>query len=230
MIRLTVISVSLGLGLILSAAAQQVVLDDDCGSMAGWLAASGNWQSRDNKLVQRDSSQTMALASRRAPQSGLLLYTFELTFLSGLEDGYAGVGIHICADSQAYGRSWGAGDSWLLWLTYDSAAYGSRTFFGQIYRSRGPVAMDMLHDGMRYPVSFTKNIEDTPLSLAGKTLTIRIQVDTSTGQGLLHDPYQDGITYQFNIGGPLHQGSFVTFRSNSLSVAIDNLRVIKLPQ
>ncbi|MBN1525723.1 MAG: hypothetical protein JW904_14695 [Spirochaetales bacterium] len=209
---------------------QTVLLDHNCSTMSSWSRGAGAWGSTGWLLQQTSSSETMAALSNRVVQRGYLLYSFEITITGGLEDGYGGVGIHILSDTPASGRSWGMGSSVLLWLTHDVRAYGPNNFYGQIYHSRDAVNMEMIHAGSKYPLSFQQAAGDSPVSITGKKIKIRIAVDTKTGNSILYDPFQTGFVYQFNLGKTNLSGNFIAFRTNSCTVEIDNVRVVNLPE
>ena len=100
--------------------------------------ASGRWGLTGPRLYQNDANAPLAKMNLRAPQSGPMLYEFNVRYEDGLQNGHGGFGIHAYVDNAFNGPSWGAGRSILLWLNYDEnpATRGfPQGFTAQIYRS-----------------------------------------------------------------------------------------------
>ena len=79
----------------------------------------GQWNLVGGRLFQQDEGAPRAKAWMAIPQNGSMIYEFTMRYEGGGEDGHGGVGIQFLADSVPTGKSWGFGDSWLLWLNYD---------------------------------------------------------------------------------------------------------------
>ena len=158
-----------------------------------------------------------------------MMYSFDIGYLGGLEDNYGGVGIHILVNNPTSVRSWGNGNSFLLWLTYDVPNYNTKKIYAQMYKSSNIISMNMLHSGMDYPFGLLTVSPEDIKKYAGRTIPITIVIDTNTGQGKVYDPLNADMYYSFNIGGPVAKGSYFSFRTNSLSVVIDNFKVVQMP-
>ena len=135
-----------------------------------------------------------------------------------------GFGVHIAVDEATDGRSWGNGRSHLLWLNYDEGpSYGSRGFMAQVYKSESPSAMSLVGE-------FNLNRFARFLSAqnADVTVKVRIKVNSETGSVWLEDPTLPGYGYTFSLGGRVGTGTYVSLRTNSLSLSFDNLNVTRL--
>ena len=110
------------------AVAQSV--NDDFGSMRGWTAGPGDWVVRGGRMVQQDAGEPLARADRMVTQQGEYELEFSIRYVDGgyssmsdMQNGiyHAGFGIQIGVENPALGRSsWGAGNSYLLWLNLDT--------------------------------------------------------------------------------------------------------------
>ncbi len=203
--------------------------------LSNWIKVSGDWAVVNGRLVQRDVNEKMAMITIPVKQSGKMLYEFDFKYLKGAEDDYAGFGIHICVNNPSRKRSWGNGQSVLGWITWDPKHYGSPGLFIQVYKSYSSVDMGLfpglfpsknpLVSGDMYPV---KEEYLNPEYL-DYTIPVKLMVDTSTGKGRFYDPTDpDRYYYSFDLGQPIGPGNYFTFRTNSVSVSIDNLKITKM--
>jgi len=203
----------------------------DSSSMGRWMTVSGTWRAMNGRLYQTDTSERMAMITIPVRQSGKVLYEFDVRYVAGGEDDYAGFGIHFCVNNPSKGRSWGNGDSYLAWLTWDPGTYGYPGGFAQIYDSEGPTDMDLfpegdiLEDGDRFPIM----VDYLKTEYLAYTVTVRVELDTTTGNGYIYDPF-DPYRYRFPfaMGQSVKAGGYFSFRTNSLAVSIDNFKVTKL--
>jgi len=210
---------------------QTVVINSFSGGSlpADWIKASGDWQVKSGELVQADSKEMMAVLNIPADQSGVVQYEFDLRYLDGAQDDYAGFGFHIMVSDPSRARSWGDGVSGLLWLTWDKAAYGAG-IFAQAYASTGATQMtlypprDIVKAGnnLPLPASYLKP------EFLRVTIPVKIVVDTKAGELKVYDPLDMNYFYRFRAEMPIKSGKYFALRTNSLSVALDNLKVTKL--
>ena len=197
---------------------------------AGWVAASGDWKVMNGKLYQLDTKERMAMLNIPAPQSGTVQYEFDLEYNDGAEDDYAGFGIHVIVDNPSHGRSWGDGQSALLWVTWDPKHYGPPGLFAQAYASAGPTSMalypsrDIMKAGgnMPFPSQYVK------MEYLHATVPVKIVIDYDTGEMKVYDPLDMRYYYRFKASLPKKSGRYFAFRTNSLSVRIDNFKITKL--
>ena len=211
---------------------QTVLVNDDFSTMSGWKPAYGNWKIMNGRLAQLDTKAGKAKIDRYVPQSGLIQYQFDVHYIDGGLDRYAGFGIHVLVDKPHGGFAWGNGKSFLLWVTYDPKAYDGTGFYAQTYRSESNSYMYLMKG---YHIEIPEKI-----TIGGKTYTyldpkyasydipIKFTIDTTTGDVKVYDPLIPNWVWKFNLGGPLAPGSYVTFRTNSLAVSFDNFKVTKL--
>ena len=87
-------------------------------SLGDWVSLSGNWKVMGGKLYQTDTAENMAIVMIPVNQSGKILYEFDVNYVTGGEDNYAGFGIHFCINNPTKGRSWGNGQSFLFWISH----------------------------------------------------------------------------------------------------------------
>jgi hypothetical protein len=200
-------------------------------SMGDWVPVSGNWKVMGGKLYQTDTAEKMAMVVIPVKQSGKVLYEFDVNYVTGGEDNYGGFGIHICINNPSKTRSWGNGQSFLAWITWDPDTYGWPGGFIQLYQSTGATRMglfpegDIIEDGDTLPIG-VEYLDDKFLAA---TITVRLQIDTATGKGYFYDPFDPyKYRYPFELGTPIKAGDAFAFRTNSLSVCIDNFKVSKV--
>ena len=164
-------------------------------------------------------------------QSGTVMYEFDITYAGGGEDDYAGFGFHIAVNNPSKIRSWGNGNSMLAWVTWDPEVYGNPGAFIQVYESTGPVQMglypfgDIIEDGDVFAI----NEEYLRYEYLNYTVPVKMSIDLKTGKGRFFDPFApDSYYYAFGLGSPIPAGSYFTFRMNSVSLSIDNLKITQL--
>ncbi|UCB45297.1 MAG: hypothetical protein JSV25_13945 [Spirochaetota bacterium] len=204
-------------------------------SLARWTPASGNWKVMEGRLVQTNANEKMAMITIPVNQSGDILYEFDVKYVSGGQDDYAGFGIHVCVNKPSKSRTWGNGRSLLGWVTWDPKHYGYPGGFIHLYDSKGATSMglstrvfpgsDIMRYGDRLPIAR----QYLQRKYLGYTIPVKIRLDTKTGRGRIYDPFDpDRYFYRFSLGGAIRPGDFFTFRTNSVSVSIDNLKISKL--
>jgi len=210
---------------------QTVLVYDDFATLGQWQIASGQWQvNAQGSLIQANINNTMTHIVRQVEQSGIVMYSFDLGYLGGIEDNYGGVGIHMLINNPTNVRSWGNGNSYLLWLTYDIPNYNENKIFAQMYKSSNLTTMNMMHRGKAYPVfRLTIPPPEKLKNYEGRTVPVTIIINTNTGQGKVFHPFKSDTYYSFNIGGPVARGSYFSFRTNSLAIIIDNFKVVQMP-
>ncbi len=193
-----------------------------------WKAAYGNWKMVGERLSQFSTKAGMAQAYMYLPQSGLMQYEFDIKYLDGCQDAYAGVGVHVGIDKPHSRKSWGNGKSFLLWLTYDPAAYGGWGVYAQAYKSIKHSIMDMIHRGDAYaiPAGYYKDIQLSKLDWY--ILPVKIIIDYNTGWVKVYDPTRANYYYKFSLGGPIRNGAYLSVRTNSLAASFGNFKVKKL--
>ena len=183
--------------------------------------AEGTWSFTGQRLFQNNERSGLAKMNLRAAQEGPMLYEFNVRYENGLEDGHGGFGLHIFMDSAYDGRSWGAGNSYLLWLNYDEDPISSDIPEGlsfQVYRSRTNSIMDLVE-------SFDLN-EHLPCIEWEDILNpvpVKIRADGDTGEIRVYDPSDPDLLdyyYFFLDSGDLPlRGGWAALRTNGLSLS-----------
>jgi hypothetical protein len=221
-----------------SAFAQSVVADDNFSSLGTWKAAGGVWKA-DGSLVQGDVNAPLAQINRQVLQSGVYEVDFTIKYSAGgyknLQEAmrgkyHAGFGIHIGIDKPTPGRSWGNGNSYLLWVNLDTTVSGNSPHYGlrgQVYRSRTNTDMRLMDD---------YNVEILPVASAlgalenivGVSVPVKIIVNTNDGEIRVYDPTLPNYYYYFYLDPKLLKGSWLSLRTNKLSAAFDDFKVSKL--
>ena len=241
-------------------ASSQTVIDmSDFSSLEGWTRAAGDWRVDGNRLHQGSTTALMARIDRAVPHDGV----FELRFNARYEDGgyrtleelrnqilHAGFGVHIGLRNPLLGvESWGAGESYLLWLNLDTRNRTAQEYpehFGlraQVYESRSPVNMDLLsapwvRRELRQPrlsIDLPAVLEAAGIRLTiadvepylGQIVPIRIRVNTNTGVVSVADPTAP-LWYRIPLdAGVLSRGEYISLRTNSLAASFGNFRVVE---
>ena len=206
--RLGLLLLILGLGLPLFAQA----------ALSEQHFASGSWRLIGDRLYQSDNSARLAKANIRVPQSGPMIYDFNVRYEGGVEDGHGGFGIHVFADGVYHGTSWGSGTSYLLWLNYDenpTIPNIQRGLSAQVYRSTSNSSMDLLE-------SFDLNEFDHLLTHENwvlNTVPFRIWINGDTGEVRVFDPTE--LDYYFQLFLPTRnlRGGWISLRTNGLSLS-----------
>lgn len=211
--------------------AEKALISDTFDFQGEWVVNSGEWSVSNGKLLQLDEKETIATISRIVRQRGVLLYSFDVQYLAGLEDGYGGFGIHISVDKPTGLRSWGQNDSFLLWITFDEEAYGDRDFYAQAYKSTSTIYMNFHGmEGDEYRLAESNLSIDRFLSTAetGDPLQILLSLDTNTGKGRIQSPVDQRTYYKIDLKTPVGEGMYIALRTNSIALAFDNVSVTRL--
>jgi hypothetical protein len=156
----------------------------------------------------------------RAPQSGAMVYEFDARYEGGAEDGHGGFGLHIFVDTPYNDVSWGAGNSYLLWLNYDENPLDKAIpagFSAQIYRSKTNSQMDLVES---FDLNgFADLVTSEDLSAI---VPFKIIVDGNTGEVQVYDPTAtDDSYYVFYLDRkdlPL-KGDWAVLRTNGVKLS-----------
>jgi hypothetical protein len=184
---------------------------------------SGRWATTGQRLYQNDENARLAKMNIRVPQQGAMIYEFDARYEGGAEDGHGGFGLHLFADSAYDDVSWGAGNSYLLWLNYDENPQNRAIPAGlsaQLYRSRTNSVMDLVE-------SFDLNgyaslLTDQYLS---QPVPFKIIADGNTGEVRVYDPtLLDDTYYVVDLDRrdlPL-RGNWVVLRTNGMKLSFSD--------
>ena len=184
---------------------------------------SGRWGVSGQRLYQNDEKAGLAKVNIRVPQQGAMIYEFDVRYEGGAEDGHGGFGLHIFADTAYNEKSWGAGNSYLLWLNYDENPLSRSIPAGlsaQIYRSRTNSIMDLVE-------SFDLNFLDYLLTYENlsKPVPFKIIADGNTGEIRIYDPtLLDDTYYVVDMDRrdlPI-RGNWVVLRTNGIRLSFSD--------
>lgn len=186
-----------------------------------YFVASGNWSLSGGRLYQNDAKARLAKVNFMVPQNETMVYEFNARYEDGAQDGHAGFGLHVFADSSYNGPSWGNGKSYLLWLNYDENPANKnipRGFSAQVYRSYTNSRMELV-DSIDLN-EYTYLLSDENLAYP---IPFRIMVDNRTGEVRVYDPTDsDQLRYfYFYINSrdlPL-KGNWVALRTNGVKLS-----------
>jgi hypothetical protein len=184
---------------------------------------AGNWTVTGDRLYQNDEKSGLAKVNIRAPQEGEMLYEFAARYEGGAEDGHGGFGLHIFVDSVYSEKSWGSGQSFMLWLNYDEKPLNRNIPAGlsaQIYRSVSHSQMDLVE-------SFDLNeyadlLTDENLA---EPVPFKIIVDGNTGRVDIYDPTVDDDSFyrlNLNINNRPLKANWVVLRTNGMKLSFTN--------
>ncbi len=233
-------------------------VSDEFAGIGSWQVAAGDWVVNGGRLFQRSTAERLARIDRALPHSGE--QEIELVFryeeggygdLQALANGEfrAGFGLHVGTLRPALGqRSWGNGESLLLWLNLDTLPETRERFpehFGlraQLYHSRGSTNMQLLRDSAFSSVyGDARASVDIAAALGAETqalltaiaqggflsrdLTVRIRLNSQTGRLMVEDPSLPGTWYVATVDPELLSGSYLSIRTSGLAISVDRISV-----
>jgi hypothetical protein len=192
-------------------------------SRPNYSVAAGNWSwdVRQSRLYQNDASAGLAKVNIPVPQqNGTMLYEFNVRYEGPLDDTHAGFGIHLFVDNVVNRRSWGSGNSYLLWLNYDEKPLSRDIPAGlsaQIYRSRSPSEMALFDviDLNDYLDLLTADVLYNPIP-------VKIWMNSTSGEVRIYDPTDlDDMYYYFFVDPAVikKNSGWVSLRTNSMQAS-----------
>jgi len=183
---------------------------------------SGRWAISGDRLYQNDENARLAKVNIRAPQEGIMIYEFDARYEGGAEDGHGGFGFHVFVDAPFNNVSWGAGQSYLIWLNYDEKPLNRNIPVGlsaQIYRSISNSQMELLQ-------SFNLNEYADLLTYENLAdpIPFKIIVNGNTGEVQVYDPtLNNEYYYVLNLGNRTRlKGDWVVLRTNGMRMSFSN--------
>ena len=204
--------------------AQSVVFYQDFSTSVTLPKSQGDWRIRGGRLYQNDAEERLAKMNVMARQSGEMQYEFNVRYENGAQDLMGGFGIHVFVNNPWDGKSWGNGDSFLLWLNYDPApTYGPKGFTAQVYRSTSATKMEIVGHFDLNDYAYLLSTENL-----GGVIPVRLKINGATGSVWVESPMQPGYGWSFSLGTSLGTGNYVALRTNNLAASFDNLKVTKL--
>lgn len=180
----------------------------------------GKWSREMSRLHQESSTAPRAKAWVKVEQNGAMIYEFTMRYEGGAEDGHGGVGIHILADKAPKGKSWGMGDSWLLWLNYDVNPENyqiPRGLSAQIYKSTTNSKMELVQS-----ISL-KDIEPIAQRYLYSVVPVKLTYLPKMGRVIISDPRGISEGWYVNLpGGRYERGDYVAVRTNGAKVSFSS--------
>jgi hypothetical protein len=217
------------------------------GGLDGWTPGNGSWSAKDGRLVQADIKDGETKCYIKVPQSGVMRYEFDVMYVDGGEqDGYGAFGFHAFVDSLIPSISWGNGNSYLFWVTFDPKAYGvdkvgGTAFYGQVYKSKTNIDMNLLpgkYSHINIPALspatgkpwmtwvYPKGSYIIPNPKAA--VKVKIDVDADNGEAKIWDPVYTDFYYRVPLDKSIKSGSYVILRTSSAAMSFDNVKITKL--
>jgi len=178
--------------------------------------ASGDWRMVGSRLYQNDGSAPLAKVNLRVPQSGPMIYEFNARYEDGPRKTHAGFGIHIFVDEAFNAASWGAGNSYLLWLNYDENPITvgiPKGLSAQVYRSLSNSRMDIVES-----VDLNEYV-DLVDEYITKQIPVKIWADGNTGEVRVYDPTDLDYYYYFYLPTSNLKGNWVALRTNGVKAS-----------
>jgi hypothetical protein len=218
-----IVSLLLALAFVVSVSAQTIAINVPNGSVT---PSYGSWVGINGRLYQNDVNNPLAKINFQIPQSGTMEYDFNVRYQGGgFTDRKGGFGIQIFVDKAFNGKSWGDGNSYLLWLNYDEhPTYGGAGFRAQIYRSTSNVDMTLVPG---YDIALNPSV--LARGNVSQIVPVKIVVNGNTGGVKVYDPTKSTpYYYAFTLPTAPGSGGYVALRTNSLSVSFGGMKVTKL--
>jgi len=180
--------------------------------------ASGQWRFQGDRLYQNDTSAPLAKVNFQVPQSGPMIYEFNVRYEDAPRKTHAGFGIHIFADNVIHSVSWGSGTSYLLWLNYDENPITKgipKGLSAQVYRSVSNSQMDLIES-----IDLNEYI-DVVDQYISRQVPVKIWADGNTGEVRVYDPTVPTLDYYYYFYLPTKglKGNWVSLRTNDVKAS-----------
>lgn len=179
--------------------------------------AVGNWKIVGNRVYQYDTDETLAKANIFVPQVGKMSYKFNVRYEGHGNDLHGGFGIHVFADSATVQRSWGTGESYLLWLNYDANPLSAdipKGFSAQVYKSNHHFSMDLVES-----VDLNHYVKYMTTQTAKMIIPITIYVDGTKGMVKVVNPGFPNRYFEFSLGERNMTGQWIALRTNGMALS-----------
>ena len=228
---------------------QTVVERHNFTSMGQWVPGPGNWSVSGNRLHQNDPREPLARVDKRLAQHGTYQLDFNIRYADGgyrsvrdlqNEHLHAGFGVQVgVSNPPLRGKSWGLGESYLLWLNLDTRPETRREkpeHFGlraQVYESKSNTNMDLMRsrelqallgsplvsidiaEALYRELGFLIDVADVEPFLY-RDVPISIRVNTRTGEIGVKDPTAP-LRFFFSVDPAVLRGNYIALRTNGLA-------------
>ena len=154
----------------------------------------------------------------KMPQRGVMTYSFNVRFEGGMEDLHGGFGIHVFANSVFPRKSWGTGNSYLLWLNYDAYPISKdipRGLSVQVYKS-------VSHSRMHLIKSLDLNAYAYLIENAGPDtlLPVTLIVNGNTGIVRIANPLDPASFFVLDLDTDrILRGDWIALRTNGMAAS-----------
>ena len=178
--------------------------------------AEGNWRLSGDRLYQNNTNAGLAKVNIKIPQRGVMTYNFNVRFEGGMEDLHGGFGIHVFADSVFPRKSWGCGNSYLLWLNYDADPVSKdipRGLSAQVYKSVSHSRMHLIKslDLSAYAYLIENAGPDT-------LLPVTLMVNGNTGIVRIANPLDPASFFVLDLDTDrILRGDWIALRTNGMA-------------
>ncbi len=228
---------------------QTVVERHNFSSMGQWVPGPGDWSVSGNRLHQNDPRAPLARVDKRLPQDGIYQIDFNIRYADGgyrsdrdwqNQHFHAGFGVQVgVSNPPLRGRSWGLGESYLLWLNLDTRPETRRNapehygFRAQVYESKSNIDMNLLRsseartllgselvsvdiaEALQREFGYRMNVADLEPFLY-RDIPISIRINTRTGEIGVKDPTAP-LRFFFTVDPAVLRGNYIALRTNSLA-------------
>ena len=137
-------------------------------------ATGGAWQEIDGRLAQTDASAWLAGAMVSGGIRGKAEYSFDVSYVGGLEDNAIGFGALV--------------PGFVMGLVWDPANLGGSGLHAQVYNADGEIHE---YGGVTYDFEVPESIVEGIMAemAMNAPLTVRLRVDSSSGNVWVKDPF-----------------------------------------
>ena len=157
----------------------------------GHRIGPGMWQSSDGRLAQMDATVPVAGALIGPAIQGIGDYSFDVSFIGGLDDGSIGFGAII--------------PDFVLGVEWDPQDLGGSGLRARVYNSSGAIHA---YGGFSYDVELPAALiaDITQENMKDGTLRVQFRVDSTNGNVWVRDPIDPENWHSFTLGQSLEDG------------------------
>ncbi len=155
------------------------------------ITEGGSWKELpDGRLAQTDDSASIAAAMLAAGIPGKAEYSFELSYIGGLDDNAIGFGVIV--------------PGFAMGLVWDPVNWGGFGWRAQVYNADGDLHQ---YGGTTYDLEISaEHVERINAEMVvNKPLEVRIRVDFSNGDVWIKDPFDSTTWWAFTLGRSLEE-------------------------
>ena len=186
--------------------------------MGQLLMCGGAWNMEPDspiRLTQTDASAwfTMAVTPRGIP--GMAEYSFDVSYVGGLEDNAIGFGVIV--------------PGFLMGVVWDPANLGGSGLRAQVYNQDAALHQ---YAGITYDVEVPSSVVTrvTAETVMNTPLTVRIRVDSTSGDVWVKDPFDATTWWAFSLGQSLEDAghNMIGVGTAGMAASFDNFSAIPI--